>query len=406
MTETPTKPLAKMPVFPAMIGGLSNHAYLAGCRAISPVMRDRFNVVTPFSYAHMTEVIDDRVTRQVEMEGMQAARVTGGPTYDFVRNALLFSNGQVHRNRRGPLTRAFAQPMITALRPAIAERIRGMIAPLIGAGPVPFIDTFAGPLPARTVAAIIGAPEVDGDLFSRLAYVAARGIGMCPASERADADSAFATIFDHIAGLIAAREQDPGEDFLTRYLEKVSDGPLSADEVRTQIVGLIVAGSDTTRGSLTATVARLMAHPDQWDLLVQDPDRHAPGAVSEGLRFDPIIGTIARIAITDFDLAGYRIPEGTLVAPSMLTALRDPDVFSDPDQFDITRTDHPRLHPIFGFGAHRCIGELLARIQLEEALKALARMAPDLRLDGPPTTLKGFSAIRTASEMHVVLPKR
>lgn len=95
------------------------------------------------------------------------------------------------------------------------------------------------------------------------------------------------------------------------------------------------------------------------------------------------------------------IPQGTLVAGSMLTALRDPAVYADPDRFDITRQDHPRLHPVFGGGPHRCLGEALARIELEEALGALARILPDLELDGPPARLRGYGAVRDLTSMRV-----
>lgn len=398
-----TLTLRDMPQFPAAIGVASDQAYLDRCRAMGPLLRDRFRTVTSFSMEHLAFFFDDRFTRQMELDVMHASGVTDGACYDLVANALLFANGKVHRDRRGPLARTFAQPLVIALRPAVAERVERMIAPLVGRGSVPFIENLSGPLPACTVASVIGAPEQDGPLFSELAYVAARGIGICSAAQRVEADAAVETVSAYIAELIAARRAEPRDDFLTSYVEKVDGGPLSEAEIVAQIVGLVVAGSDTTRGSLTSMVAQLMQHPEQWALLVEDPDRYAPGAVSEGLRFDPIIGALARIAIEDIEVAGYALPKGTLITPSVMAALRDPAVYAEPDRFDITRDDHPRLHPVFGFGPHRCIGEFLARIQLEEALKCLARLAPGMKLDGPPTTLKGLSAIRTATEMRVIM---
>jgi cytochrome P450 len=91
---------------------------------------------------------------------------------------------------------------------------------------------------------------------------------------------------------------------------------------------------------------------------------------------------IPRIVVRDFDLDGYRIPAGTLLTISVPSALRDPSVYTDPDQFDIFRKDHPRWHPIFGAGAHRCVGEALARVEMEEILATIARLAPGTRLVG------------------------
>jgi cytochrome P450 len=97
---------------------------------------------------------------------------------------------------------------------------------------------------------------------------------------------------------------------------------------------------------------------------------------------------------------GYRVPPGTPMAISILSVLRDPEVYADPDRFDIFRTDHPKWHPIFGAGAHRCVGEALARAELEETLSTIARLAPNAALVGEfPRLLPG--AIRQIDRMQV-----
>jgi hypothetical protein len=175
---------------------------------------------------------------------------------------------------------------------------------------------------------------------------------------------------------------------------------LSEDEIRTQIVGLILAGSDTTRGSLCMTLAYLLQHTDQWSAFCDDPDGLKRAAVDEGLRFDPVIMGIPRIVVRDFDIDGYRIPAGTPLTISVPSALRDPSVYADPDRFNIFRKDHPRWHPIFGAGAHRCVGEALARAEMEEALATIARLAPGTRLIGAfPRLAPG--AIRQVDRMEV-----
>ncbi len=123
-------------------------------------------------------------------------------------------------------------------------------------------------------------------------------------------------------------------------------------------------------------------------------------AVEEGLRFDPVVGALGRIAVEEFELSGVRIVPGTVFSPSMLMAMRDPDVFSEPDRFDISRNDHPRHSAAFGGGVHRCLGEALARIELEEAIAAFALHWPNARVTRMPS-LRGLSGTRGIDGMSV-----
>jgi cytochrome P450 len=106
------------------------------------------------------------------------------------------------------------------------------------------------------------------------------------------------------------------------------------------------------------------------------------------------------VAKQDLEIDGYLVPAGTPIAVSLLSAMRDPEVYANPDRFDITRTDHPRWHPIFGGGAHRCLGEALAKAEMEETLATIARLAPSTELIGEvPRPAPG--AIRQVGEMRV-----
>jgi cytochrome P450 family 103 len=126
-----------------------------------------------------------------------------------------------------------------------------------------------------------------------------------------------------------------------------------------------------------------------------------PAAVAESLRYEPSVGSAGRVAQEDIALDGHVVPAGSMILLSTLSALRDEAVYAHPDTFDIRRTDLPRLHPIFGGGAHRCIGEALARIELEEGLGALMRLAPDLRLTGAMPAIQGHSGIRRIDALRV-----
>ncbi|XWN33050.1 MAG: cytochrome P450 [Devosia sp.] len=127
------------------------------------------------------------------------------------------------------------------------------------------------------------------------------------------------------------------------------------------------------------------------------------GAVTEGVRYEPSIGTIARLAVEPIDIADVWLPAGAVLHLPTLSAIRDPAIYADPDRFDLRRTDHPRLHMAFGLGPHRCIGEMLARIQMKESLAALLDVAPDIALEGAPQMV-GFGGIRQITPMPVRIP--
>jgi cytochrome P450 len=123
-------------------------------------------------------------------------------------------------------------------------------------------------------------------------------------------------------------------------------------------------------------------------------------AVEEGLRIEPVVSGIPRVAVNDMEVEGYLIPAGAIIAVSILSVLRDPDVYADPETFNIHRTDQQRWHLAFGAGAHRCAGEALAKVELEETLATIARLAPKTRIVGALPRLNP-GAIRTVDQMVV-----
>jgi len=175
---------------------------------------------------------------------------------------------------------------------------------------------------------------------------------------------------------------------------------LSLGDLRWQVVTLIIGGSDTTRLALCSTLALLLSHPQQWQAFCQDPEGLKKQVVQESLRFEPPIASFARVPLKDIELDGVVLPAGLPVSLCLLSAMRDERVYADPFTFDIFRGDHPRWHPAFGTGAHRCLGEALARAELEECLAAIARLAPNTKLVQAPT-VRGLTGIRRINQMRV-----
>jgi len=379
--------------------GWSDHEYVRFAAEQGPVVRDRHGIFITFSHAHMQQLVDPRLTRQMETETMALQGLDSGPVYDLFRNSMLFANGTAHANRRAPLARSFSIPLVRHLRERLRTLADDLVNEALQEGEIEFRDRIGGTLAARTIALVLGVPRADLPHITRLVYSAIRALSVRSAGVLAEASADLEALNAYVEDLLRDHETAGAKDFLAAYLKRTGCSELSGTEIRMQIVTLLLAGSETTRGALTSTVSQLMQNRDQWSLLCSDPDTHITGAVAEGLRYDPVIGALIRVAAKDLVFEGVAIPEGSLIGPLVVSALRDPAVYDRPDTFDITRGDHPRWHPVFGAGEHRCLGEALARVEMEEALDALRRLAPDIELSGPPPQIRGLGATRTVGEM-------
>jgi cytochrome P450 len=144
---------------------------------------------------------------------------------------------------------------------------------------------------------------------------------------------------------------------------------------------VLMAGTDTTRNQLACSVALFAEHPEQWLLLAARPDL-APRAVEESMRYLGAVRATTRFASEDVIYRDVLFPRGTVVSTSLVGANRDPAVWDEPDEFDITQ-ERGVAQMTFGSGIHFCLGAALARAELQEALPLLAQRLPGLALTGP-----------------------
>ncbi|MFB0487760.1 cytochrome P450 [Methylobacterium sp. OAE515] len=325
-----------------------------------------------------------------------------GTLFDIFAHGMLTANGAVHRRRRSPFTRTFAARMIEGLRPRIRAAAESLVRDVLAEDEIDLVERYTSLIPAQTIADILGLPRDDIPRFTRLAYEVSRVLSFTFGPEDIpELEAAALALQDYVRAILEARRSSPQDDFLSRFLaEADAAGELTPQEVVVQLVQMIIGGTDTTRVAGAMQVALLLQHPGQWAAVRRDPGL-IPAAVAESLRYEPSVGSAGRVAQEDIALDGHVVPAGSMILLSTLSALRDEAVYAHPDTFDIRRTDLPRLHPIFGGGAHRCIGEALARIELEEGLGALMRLAPDLRLTGAMPVIQGHSGIRRIDALRV-----
>jgi cytochrome P450 len=399
-----TLPLSELPLIDIDPDTVDPHAYLKGIREQAPLARTPMGIVLALRHRHL-ELVTSDATRQLETETKVMQGITSGPIWDITISGMLFANGDVHRRRRAPVSRTFAFKLMDAMRPKAATLAAELIEPRLDQGPIDFVNEIAAQIPARIIAEILGIPRSDLPVFMQWIADTAASLGFIDPNKREQIEKSLVAFNAYVEDLLNQRRASPKDDFLTDYVRATAaEGELTEPEIRTQVLGLILAGSDTTRGSLCLTLAHLLRHPDQWRAFCADPDGMKKGVVTEGLRYDPIVSGVPRVALNDMDIDGYRVPAGTPIAVSLLSAMRDPEVYAEPDRFDITRTDHPRWHPIFGGGAHRCVGEALAKAEMEETLATIARLAPNTELIGGfPHPSPG--AIRQVGAMQVAFKR-
>ncbi|WP_198961420.1 cytochrome P450 [Pseudonocardia sp. MH-G8] len=296
----------------------------------------------------------------------------------YFTDSILDADGEDHTRLRKLVSRAFTVRRIGELRPRV-EEITGALLDRMAAqdGTVDLVAEFAYPLPITVICELVGVPEEDRPAWRRWGAVLT---SMDP--ERTPA--AVGEMIDHIHDLIARRRAEPADDLLTALVQvQEEDGDrLSADELVTMVLTLVIAGHETTAHLIGGATLALLTHPDQLARLRAEPDLW-PGAVHELMRWcGPVQFSRVRYAAQDVELAGVRIRRGEAVQPVLVSANHDPREYTDPDRLDVTRRPAGRGegHVGFGHGFHYCLGAALARQEGEVALRALFERFPDLAL--------------------------
>ena len=315
---------------------------------------------------------------------LQAQGVTSGPLWDKVINSLLCVEGETHRRLRGLCSKAFTPRTVARLHDAMVDVMNDLVDQVAERGRCDVVADIARPYPVPIICALLGAPREDWQRFSSWADDIFRAFTLSadiqalqPAVMRA-----WGELDDYVDDMVAHRRRSLTDDLLSDLIRAEDDGDrLDAAELRMLAGGLLLAGTDTTRNQVAASVQVLCEHPDQWELLRDNPEL-AMHAVEETMRHSPIAGGTLRLVVDDVELDGYLFPAGTMVLMNTFAANRDPTVYDDPDRVDITREGAPAILT-FGGGVHYCLGANLARREIAEALNVLTGRLRNPRIAGP-----------------------
>jgi cytochrome P450 len=340
---------------------------------------------------HGPEILSDQLVRSVLRDprfrvpnGMFLAGqgITSGPIWDRVTSSLISLDGEEHHRLRRLVSKAFTPRATERLRLTIVNVITELVERQTKRGRCDVVADIARQYPIPIICALLGAPDRDWELFSDWTDDIFKAFSWNVADHADTILRAWDAVDRYVDQMVADRHDALTDDLISDLIRAEHLGDrLNADELRMLVVGLLIAGTDTTRNQLAASVQILCEHPDQWEQLAQHPEL-AADAVEETMRHSPIAWGTLRVALKDVELAGVVIPAGTLVVANTAAANRDPDVYHHPDQLDIAREDAAAIQT-FGAGMHYCLGANLARLELAEALKVLTRRMPNARRTGP-----------------------
>jgi cytochrome P450 len=282
-----------------------------------------------------------------------------------------------HARLRRMVTAWFAVKRVEALRPAVQRIVDGLIDRMLaGPKPVDLVQAFALPVPSLVICELLGVPYADHDFFRANSAILVNRESSVEAARDANGE-----LLDYLDGLVAAKLADAGDDLLSELATAhVEAGELTRRELAGMGVLLLVAGHETTANMIALGTLALLQHPDQLTALRcgDDPELVA-GAVEELLRYLTIVHSgLRRVALADIEIGDQTIRAGDGVVIAIDAGNRDEQAFADPDRLDIHRD--ARQHVAFGFGVHQCLGQPLARVELQVVYGTLYRRIPSLRL--------------------------
>ncbi|WP_292976023.1 cytochrome P450 [Mycobacterium sp.] len=294
--------------------------------------------------------------------------------------SVFTSDAEEHTRFRRMLSKPFTFKRVEGLRPAIQQITDDSIDTLL-AGPKPgeIVNTIALPVPSLVISQLLGVPYEDAEMFQHHANV---GLARYAAAE--DTMKGAMSLHKYLAQLVEAKMESPAEDAVSDLAERVKAGELSVKEAAQLGTGLLIAGHETTANMIGLGVLALLAHPDQAAVLRETDDAKViANAVEELLRYLSIIQNgQRRVAAEDIGIAGETIRAGDGIIIDNAPANWDAKEFSEPDRLYLHRSGAGQ-HVAFGYGRHQCVGQQLARAELQIVFHTLLRRVPTLELAVP-----------------------
>jgi cytochrome P450 family 142 subfamily A polypeptide 1 len=339
----------------------------------SPVHWDAVNEL--WGVSRYDDVVDVERRKDVFVNSDQAK---GGYRPNIPADpAIIGLDDPLHHQRRNLVSRRFTPRAVTAREDHVRATVRSLVdAVAANGGQAEIVGELAAPLPAMTIAWLLGFPE---ERWPELKDWSERTIvlGGGPRYFNEDGMVAAMEFAQAASELHAEKLRCPADDIMTIWTTASVEGePITVDTVISDCLLLLDGGAETTRTVIARTILDLIAHPDQWEALKAGVDPAV--ATEEFIRWVTPIHNMCRVAAVDTEVGGQPIEAGQQLVLMYSSANRDPAHFDDPERYDLTRM--PNNHIAFGFGTHFCLGAALARMEIRLFFTELVRRVRSMRL--------------------------
>ena len=302
--------------------------------------------------------------------------------YEYVRNyqadQFIQHDRPEHLDMRKIVHGYFTPKAMELWRPFVVNAVKELLDEAEEKGSMDVMRDLATPLPVLVIAQMMGVPAEDRPYVRQLAEKLLY-IGRGEHDRMPILTDGMKGMVEYVSPLVDERIVRPGDDFISVLASGEKKGAFTRHQVLVNTSLLLLAGHETTINLICNGTLAFIQHPDQWALYKEDPVGRAKWATEECLRYDAPVKSIQRLASQDIEVRGKVMEKNDRIRWFISSANRDPNVFAEPDKFDITRQPNP--HVAFGNGVHHCLGATLARVEGQEVFKALAERFPNLQLE-------------------------
>jgi cytochrome P450 len=297
---------------------------------------------------------------------------------DFFSDWFIQHDRPEHADMRKVLHGYFNPKAMELWRPMVIDAIQLLLDEAEEKGWMDVMSDFATPLPLLVIAQMLGMPNQDRQFIRELAEKLLF-IGRGEVDRMKPLTEGIQELQEYLGPIVAERLANPGEDLLSVLASGEKTGVYTRDQVVANAILLLLAGHETTINLICNGTRAFIDHPDQWALFKQNPADLMKTATEECLRYDTPVKSIQRIAAEDVEVRGKVLKKDDRLRWFITSANRDPEKFPEPEKFDINR--YPNLHVAFGSGIHHCLGATLARLEGQEAFRALAERFESLHIE-------------------------
>ncbi len=319
---------------------------------------------------------------------------------DFFGSFFIQHDRPDHADMRKVVHGYFNPKAMESWRPMVIDVIHSLLDEVEAKGSMDVMHDLAVPLPLLVIAQMLGMPNQDRPFLRQLSEKLLF-IGRGETDRMKPVTESIQELQEYLGPLVVDRLDNPGDDLLSVLANGEKTGAYTRDQVVANAVLLLLAGHETTINLICNGTLSFIRHPNQWSLFQQDPVKLMKPATEECLRYDSPVKTITRIASEDVEMRdGKVLKKDERIRWVMSSANRDPEKFPEPDTFDINR--YPNLHVAFGSGIHHCLGATLARLEGQEAFRALAERFKSLHLETEELEYQPSITFRSLKSLPVI----